>query len=149
MYIDVLEKIVENYNSRPHRGLNNTAAKEVSENNKVSLWNDMYINSLQKSKTKSRKAKEKANKKFVSLQNKNKYSFNIGQLVRISYAKSPFQHSYRQTFMDEVFLVTARYFIDSIPVYKLADLQNEPIEGPRYLNMRGTSKPCTSCSPNT
>ena len=88
VYIDVLEKIVENYNSRPHRGLNNTATKEVNENNKVSIWNDMYVNSLQKSKTKSRKVKEKANKKPVSSQNKNKYCFNIGQLVRISYAKS-------------------------------------------------------------
>ena len=45
-YVDVLDQLVSSYSSRAHRSLGMTAPNQVNERNQVSLWNDMYINSL-------------------------------------------------------------------------------------------------------
>lgn len=55
-YIDVLDQLIANYNSRAHRSLGNLAPNEVNEKNQVSLWNDMYINSLEPKESKKRKS---------------------------------------------------------------------------------------------
>ncbi|MEW8546107.1 MAG: DDE-type integrase/transposase/recombinase [Candidatus Thiodiazotropha sp.] len=120
-YVDVLDQIVANYNSRPHRSLGNLAPDQVSEKNQTSLWNDMYINRLQEKKSTRARGKSAAPQA--------RYTFDKGQLVRISYAKSPFERSYQEKFTEEVFVVTGRFLHDNIPVYKLADLQNSPVEG--------------------
>lgn len=131
-YIDVLDKLIDNYNSRPHRGLGNLAPKNVNELNEASLWNRMYVNSLGKSKSTTGKSTERQFSKGSNFQPARKYNFDRGNLVRISYTKSPFQRAYKQSFTDEVFLITDRYLIDSIPVYKLSDTQNEIVEGVFY-----------------
>ena len=127
-YIDVLDKLVANYNSRPHRSLGNLAPDQVNEKNQVSLWNDMYINGLSsKTIVKSRES-EKLRNKVPPV----KYSFKKGDLVRISYAKSPFERSYNEKFTEEVFLIRNRFLQDSVPVYQLADLQNSPVDSVFY-----------------
>lgn len=126
-YIDVLDKIVDNYNSRPHRSLGKLAPREVNEKNQVNLWNRMYIDSLRpKTKRKSKNIGATARKPTL------KQTYGKGQLVRISYAKSPFERSYNEKFTQEVFIIKDHYLMDGIPVYKLADLQNCLVEGLFY-----------------
>ena len=42
-YIDHLQDLVDNYNSSPHRSLNNTAPKDVTKQNEADLWVFMYL----------------------------------------------------------------------------------------------------------
>lgn len=120
-YVDVLDQLVSSYNSRAHRSLGKTALNQVNERNQISLWNDMYINSL--------RLKKKTSTPRRTTAPKPKCTLDKGQLVRISYSKSPFERSYQEKFTEEVFVVTARFLQDSIPVYKLSDLQSTPVEG--------------------
>ncbi len=77
-YIDDLQNIVDNYNATHHRSLN-MAPKDVNKENEADVWAYMYL----------RKRKRIPKKK-------RSYKFNIGDLVRISYLKRPFQCSYDQ-----------------------------------------------------
>ena len=130
-YIDVLDKIVENYNSRPHRSLGKLAPREVNEKNQVTLWNKMYIDSLRPKAKIRRKDMRKTTGNLTQIR-REKYIYNKGQLVRISYSKSPFERSYKEKFTQEAFIVRDRYLMNGIPVYKLADLQNTLIDGVFY-----------------
>lgn len=112
-YAEALDTLVDNYNGRPHRSLGKLAPKDVNEENQASLWNRMYID--------SRRPKHSQ-----------KLTYNKGQLVRISYAKSPFERSYNEKFTQETFVIKDRYLLDGIPVYKLADLQDCLVEGIFY-----------------
>ena len=126
-YIEALDKIVDSYNSRPHRSLGKLAPRDVNEKNQVSLWNRMYIDSLR-----SQKDAKKRNLKSTSRKTAQKFTLKKGQLVRISYAKSPFERSYNEKFTEESFTVKDHYLLNGVPVYKLADLQNCLVEGIFY-----------------
>ena len=116
-YIDVLNQLVENYNNRPHRSLGKLSPSEVNETNQVSLWNKLYIDSLlPKGGDKQKKTETK-------------FNFEKGDLVRISFAKSPFERSYGEKFTQEAFTIKDRYLLSGVPVYKLADLQDILVEG--------------------
>ena len=127
----MLDKIVENYNSRPHRSLGKLAPREVNEKNQVTLWNKMYIDSLRPKAKIRRKDMRKTTGNLTQIR-REKYIYNKGQLVRISYSKSPFERSYKEKFTQEAFIVRDRYLMNGIPVYKLADLQNTLIDGVFY-----------------
>lgn len=113
-YIDDLQNIVDNYNATHHRSLN-MAPKDVNKENEADVWAYMYL----------RKRKRIPKKK-------RSYKFNIGDLVRISYLKRPFQRSYDQKYTTEVFKVKNRLLKQGIPMYKLVDLNNEKIKGLFY-----------------
>ena len=130
-YIDVLDKLVSNYNSRPHRSLGNLPPDQVNEKNQVALWNDMYINSLGR-KTAAVKRKTSKRTNAVNSVPLVKFNFSKRDLVRISFAKSPFERSYNEKFTEEVFVIKNRFLQDNIPVYKLADLQNSPVDSVFY-----------------
>lgn len=70
----------------------------------------------------------------MSAKNKNKpiFRYKIGDDVRISQLKHPFQIDYQQKWTEEYFKVTQRYKRDGIPVYKVKDLTDEPIDGTFY-----------------
>lgn len=108
-YIDDLQKLVENYNATPHRGLNYSAPNVVTKNNEANLWAFKYLKQPQK------KQQERRRKRVTN------YKFKIGDLVRISYTKHPFRRAYQQRYTIEVFKVDKRYRIQGIPVYKLKD----------------------------
>lgn len=71
----------------------------------------------------------------MSTKNKNKpiLGYKKGDDVRISQLKHPFQRDYQQKWTKEYFKVTQRYKRDGIPVYKVKDLTDEPIDG-TFLN---------------
>lgn len=70
----------------------------------------------------------------MSAKNKMKsiFRYKIGDDVRISQLKHPFQRDYQQKWTEEYFKVTQRYMRDGIPVYKVKDLTDEQIEGTFY-----------------
>ena len=115
-YIDHLQQLVDNYNATPHRGLNYTAPKNVTKENEANLWAYMYL----------RKPKKVTNKRQT------RFKFKVDDLVRISYTKHPFRRSYQQAYTGEIFKIAKRFRIQSIPVYKLKDWNNEPITGNFY-----------------
>lgn len=60
------------------------------------------------------------------------FKFKLGDDVRISQLKHSFQRDYQQKWTEEYFKVSKRYQRDGIPVYKIKDLANDPIDGTFY-----------------
>jgi hypothetical protein len=74
------------------------------------------------------KAKELMDKK----RSKRVFKYKIGDEVHISQLKHSFQRDYQQKWTDEYFKVSKRYPRDGIPMYKIKDLADDPIEGTFY-----------------
>ena len=118
-YLDVLQDIVHNYNNRPHRSLNGLSPADVRSSNEAMLWKNMYVDVLKPTET----SKRKSTKRF---------KYKIGDFVRISSTKRTFQRDYQQKWTEEIFIITVRYLRQGIPVYKITDYDNDPIEGTFY-----------------
>ena len=110
-YIEHLQDIVNSYNSNPHRSLFGLSPHEITKGNETRLWKKLYL-----------KAKQFP-KKPPS------FKFKIGDLIRLSYTKHPFRRAYQQQYTTEVFKIKSRMFKQGIPMYKIIDFNNEPIEG--------------------
>ena len=122
-YSDVLQDLVSNYNHRPHRSLNGRAPAEINIANETLVWNDLYIKTLKKSK-----------KSFSRKKTYKSYKYKKGDFVRLSHLKQPFQRDYQQKWTEEIFIISDRYFLQGIPVYKLTDYAKDPIDGIFYQN---------------
>ena len=57
------------------------------------------------------------------------FRFKVGDFVRISHLKYPFQRDYQQKWTEEVFKVKSRFRREGIPLYSLADLENDAVDG--------------------
>lgn len=113
-YIDVLQDLVKSYNASPHRSLNNTAPKDVNQDNEADLWAYMYL-------------KPRKIKKGIT-----PYQFKKGDLVRISHINMVFKRSYDEQFTREIFKIKQRLRMQGIPMYKIEDFMGEPIKGNFY-----------------
>ncbi len=113
-YRDVLQKIVNNYNSRPHSALKGKSPGEINNGNEAITWKQMYVDTL--------KAKV-VNKR---------QSFKVGDVVRISQNRRTFQRDYEQKWTEEVFVIKTRYIRQGMQVYKIVDYDGDPIEGTFY-----------------
>lgn len=127
-YIDILQDLVTSYNQRPHRSLGERAPATVDKNNADEIRLISYLATRKKS------MKNIQIKKSINVKKKKKpiFRYKIGDDVRISQLKHPFQRDYQQKWTEEYFKVTQRYKRDGIPVYKVKDLTEEPIEGTFY-----------------
>jgi len=123
-YIDVLPDLVSNYNNRPHRSLNGFTPSSVDKNNEDEVRYLMYT--LRKVKPKLQKKSSHKSRK------KSPYKFKVGDKVRISHLKHPFQRDYQQKWTEELFVIERRYLRGNIPVYKLKDYADETISGTFY-----------------
>ena len=124
-YIDTLQDLVKSYNSTPHRSLNNIAPKDVNASNAANLWAYMYL--------KPKKRKEGTSiKKGKRTIRRRLYKYKIGQLVRISHLRRPFQRVYNEQWSYEVFKIDRRFQMQGIPLYKLVDLMEDHIHGNFY-----------------
>ena len=112
-YIDILQDVVQSYNSTPH-GTTGVAPKDVNQANEYSLYEKIYIPILDK------RARESV-----------KYAFEVGQAVRVSFQRKPFQRGYKEHYSEEIFKVNARV-PSHPPRYKLVDLRGEEILGSFY-----------------
>ena len=113
-YVDVLDEIIAGYNNRLHRSLGNLSPAQVNDENQVSLWNDMYINTLGPRKKRLKKTES------GSIAHQPKYHFEKGDFVRISFSKSPFERSYKEKFTEvgkafsSFHFKTSQFLIDNV-----------------------------------
>ena len=111
-YIDVLQDLVKAYNSRYHRS---TGYKpiDVNENNEKKIFLKMY---------------GQPSEWFDNLKHP---KFKIGDHVRISRLKGPFEKGYEETYTREIYLVSK--ILETKPrEYKLKSLKGEQLEGRFY-----------------
>lgn len=108
-YIDVLQDVVDSYNSAVHSTIK-IAPRDVSEHNVLQVWENAYKDKSQKSKGPRLKT---------------------GDYVRISREKTTFRKGYRSNWTEEIFIIE-KVIRRTPTVYVLKDLQNETIEGTFY-----------------
>lgn len=128
-FINILQDLVKSYNKRPHRSLGGNAPANVNKENADEIRLESYLSGKTKldvnqSKTLGRSKEKKRAKPF--------FKYKIGDDVRLSQLKHPFQRDYQQKWTEEFFKVNERYKRGQIPVYKLKDLAGDPIEGTFY-----------------
>lgn len=105
-YIDILDKLVDEYNHEIHRSISNTPYNVYFKNGKV-----------------------KVNKNIEPIKESN---LKINDYVRISYKKGVFEKGYTQKWSDEVYQI---YKIDDSvypTFYYIKDLKDEEIDGIFY-----------------
>ncbi|KAK3104646.1 hypothetical protein FSP39_007059 [Pinctada imbricata] len=122
-YIDVLDKLVDTYNTRPHRSLGGMLPKNVNPSNADEVRLKMYL-------SRQPHCRNKRNKKNVKREVH--YKLKLGDTVRISQLKKPFQKDYDQKWTEEYFKIYIRYKRNGIPVYRVKDLLGEKLQGSFY-----------------
>lgn len=112
-YIDNLQEIVTSYNNTIHSSIG-MPPSQVTPDNQQQLYEKIYLPmELKRERT-----------PIV-------YKFTVGDKVRISYARRPFQTGYEQQWSEEVFLVNQRV-ASHPPRYRIVDLMHEEIKGSFY-----------------
>ena len=109
-YIDALPKLVSSYNNSKHRSIG-TAPILVTKENEHKVWETLFG-------TKQRTKKQK-------------FKFEIGDLVRVSRYKMIFEKGYLANWTEEIFKIYKRKGTP-VPTYKLKDWSGEEIEGNFY-----------------
>ncbi|CAC5411283.1 unnamed protein product [Mytilus coruscus] len=112
-YINVLQDIVKTYNSTPHRSLNNIAPKDVNKENEADLWAFMYLKPKKPKKPK-------------------KFHFRFNDTIRLSKIHMVFNRSFDEHFTREIFRIRKRFRMQAIPVYKISEFDNSPVQGLFY-----------------
>ena len=85
-YIDKLDDIVVNYNTTLHRSLENLAPNDVNKENEADIWADLYL------------------KKHRWTKVKPTFKFKLGDLVRISVLKQPFEELIKNNLQPRYFV---------------------------------------------
>ncbi len=111
-FIDDLQAIVGAYNGSVHSGIG-MAPSDVNSDNQRAVWYTQYWVG----------ARGKKPKPFVHA---------IGAYVRISYLKMAFTRGYDYQYSGEIFKVIGRLRRDTLPVYKIEDLNGDRVEGTFY-----------------
>lgn len=109
-YLDVLQKLVDAYNSSRHRTIGCRPIDVTPENAHI------FVEKL--------RAKAKRPEEL-------KFRYNIGDKVRISKQKGIFEKGYFANYSREIFTVVSRS-ARPLPIYKLEDLNSEKIAGVFY-----------------
>ena len=115
-YIDILPDLVRRYNNSFHRSIKMRPVN-VNKRNVPIVWINLYDEVLSV-KSKKKKKKDK---------------LNVGDHVRISIEKQPFQKRYQEVWTEELFIVTHCIIVKNFTVYKLKDQNGEPIKGTFYF----------------
>jgi len=115
-WIEALPSITNSYNQSFHRSIKKIPAS-VSKKDENELWETLYL----------KQKKQPPSKRKV-------YKFEIGDFVRISKLRKPFQRYYSEHWTNEIFIILKRNFKQYIPTYTLSDYADDPIEGIFYEN---------------
>ena len=112
-WVNVLDKATSSYNMSYHRsiGMTPTAAQTAD---KYELWKKQYV----------------SENKFMM--GKNKYKYELGDRVRISYLKGTFDREYSEKWSTDIFTVINRKMNQNYPMYKLKDYANDAVGGYFY-----------------
>ena len=126
-YVDVLQDIVQGYNSTYHRMIK-TAPKDINPDNEWQIFSQQYqpkkVVKNQLIQVKKEKPKPKKKKPI--------FKFKVGDFVRIPYQTSVFTRSYHAKWTGEIFVIASRYLREGVPVFKLKDTGGEAIIGTFY-----------------
>ena len=112
-YVDVLDDVIQSYNSTVHSSIG-MAPKDVNDENAYELYEKIYMPILEKNGGKSPQ-----------------YKFSVGEHVRLSHQKRPFKRSYNEQYTEEIFKIYAR-IPSHPPRYKLQDMKDREIKGSFY-----------------
>ena len=88
-----------------------------NKSNSYSLWKNQY---------KTNQSEESSGSKVKT------YKFKVGDKVKISYLKKPFDREYSEKWSTEIFTVMSRKKNQDIPMYQLKDYNNDDISGYFY-----------------
>lgn len=108
-YIDVLQDLIKSYNDSVHSSIG-IAPTNVTPTIEKTLFAKQFG--------------------YVPLV---KYTFTLGDQVRISKHRKTFHRGYQENWTDEVFIVSKQYPTQP-PTYVLTDLDGEPVEGKFYAS---------------
>jgi hypothetical protein len=114
VYIDVLQDLVHSYNNTYHRSVKMTPTEASLPENKKQVWRNLYGDRVRKIPY-----------------SRIKFKYRLGDYVRISVERDVFRKGYKQRWTSEVFRVVKQSPRDPV-VYKLEDLDGEPIIGSFY-----------------
>lgn len=126
-YIDILQDVVQSINKTANRALNGRTPASVTKENEDEVRFDAYLARKKKDTKPPRVKKSKAKKRLP-------YTFKVGDQVRITHLRRTFQCDYDQTYTEEIFVIRDRFVSQGIPIYKLKDLTDDPIQGTFYAS---------------
>jgi len=112
-YIDDLQDIASSYNKTVHSSIK-MAPADVTEENDIEIYMKFYMPHVNKLAGKQPK-----------------YSFDVGDLVRVSHDKGKFSKSYFEQNTEEIFQIRLR-ILSFPPRYLISDLLGEKIDGSFY-----------------
>ena len=115
-WVDVLPEVIESYNATYHRTIK-MAPNQVKKSDEPYIWMSSY----------DHYAKDQNNKSKTS-----SFKFKIGDSVRISHLRKPFDREYDERWTGEHFIVKSRSTKQSIPIYQLQDIDGEEVDGTFY-----------------
>ena len=108
-WIDVLPKLIENYNTSHHRTIKMTPTEASKKVNESAVWNNLYGDAQ------------------PTVQPK----LEVGDVVRIFKLRGKFKRGYTPNYTSELFKV-AEVLSTSPPTYKINDLMGEEVIGSFY-----------------
>ena len=120
-WIDVLPKVTESYNNTYHRTIKRTP-RSVKPKDLVELWKLHYA-------TLPKPVSNRSPNLSVG-----KFKYNVGDLVRVSFLRRPFQREYDERWSRELFVINTRFMRDNVPQYGLKDYAGEMVSGTFYQN---------------
>ena len=117
-----LQDVIDSYNNTVHSGIaeqpSNVTAKNSEE---VSQYQYYRV---------TKKALREGLKREILRQDGEK--FKVGEYVRLSTVKSPFEKDYDTKWTDEVFKISKHSIRDGIPIYYIVDMKDEEVKGSFY-----------------
>lgn len=118
-YLNVLQYLVIDYNHRLHRSWLKRAPVNITKSNEAIVWQNQYIDPLQKSN---------------AISKKKIFKYKVEAQIRISHLIYTFQRDYQEKWTEEIYTISRRYNRDGVPIYQLKDMTDDSIEGNFYGN---------------
>ena len=108
-YIDILQNLVDQYNTTIHSSIKMTPVEASKMENENQAWKNLHHH----------------------LHDRKEPKFKVGDKIRISRKKDFFEKGYTPRWTEEVFEITKVLYTDP-PTYKIKDLNGEEIQGTFY-----------------
>ena len=116
-WIDVLDDVLHAYNNSYHRVIKMTPS-QAQQADQYTVWSNQYSLPTQTATEAGRPRRKK--RAFV---------FDIGDRVKLSVIKKPFDREYDEKYTTEVFTVIDQRMQGDVPSYRVKDEQNDAIVG--------------------
>ena len=114
-YTDILDEVTFAYNHRFHRSIGMRPV-DVTEENEGPVWHNIYGKMIERNRQEGRQ----------------KFRFQVGDWVRISFLTRPFEREYEEKWTYEFFKITSRDYVQNTPVYTLEDFAGDEVKGRFY-----------------